>query len=568
MNLVKRRVTGRIVLLILLWGVSCRGTASSENINEGIAPGNTAVTFRLHQAEFDGELSAVAGKKAPLPITSRTVKKEILMDPSTITTVEMTLTSTSTPVTFTDQKTAGLNPQAVIPGDNLQNGKKYRIIAYRKNNGSYHKHEDYTVGDPNPPEMLLSHGTEYEIVVYSFDSNALPTISTSEKTTINSANIAYSAGDINNGFLYQKIESFTPVYGGNSNTLDIVLRHKIAQITTKVNSAALANTTGVSNAIIGSHFTSGTIKLSDANIARSNQSTQSLSFVNPSVPSSEWTAAPAFVNSTGQISFSAQVTIGNVNKPINILTTDPQFAVKPGYKQTLTIKFGKQEKCGAYLGPNRTNWRDFMCYNLGVENVNASLVDPIDKTSHGAKYRYGAKTGEEGHYISQQDDQNSSYNVTFSGLFGSSKPNGAWKDTEKTENDPCPVGYRIPTGVEWQDVISYNSPITWGTWAGNSNTSNYYNAYLRVFYDNGARKLMLPIAGYRMRPLQSAGSGGLQARAFMGSYWSSSLVNGYPTVISLSLVNTSANNPGWVMMALSQQGFQGTAHAIRCISEK
>lgn len=549
MNLVKRKVISRFVLFILLWGVSCRGTANSENIDEGTTPGNTAVIVRLHQTEFDGELSTVAGKKVPSQATTKTIKQEVLLDPSTITTVEMTLTSA--PITNTDQKIAGLNPQAVVSGASLPNGTKYRIIAYRKNNGSYHTHEDYTVGDQNPPEMLLSHGTEYEIVAYTFNKSSLPVISDSEKTTINNANIAYSASDINNGFLYQKINSFTPVYGGNNNTLDIVLRHKIAQITTIVNSAALTNITDVSAAVIGSHFTSGTIKLSDANIARSNQSTQSLAFVNPPAPSSEWAAVPRFVNSAAQISFSAQVTIGTVMKPISINTTDPQFAVKPGYKQTFTIKFGNKEvRCGAYLGPMQTLWRNFMCYNLGVTNPNTDVKIP-NKESHGARYRYGAKTNQQNFYLSQSDDQNSVYNSIISGWGFPVDPVGVWTENSKS-NDPCPVGYRIPTKDEWKAVLDNNvdiflSPTNW------NNDVNNYSSYIRFNNDNGKALLALPATGYRI-----GSTGKLESRGYSAAYWSSSIDNKKYVTFSMSSLHIGVTN----------QEPQDSANPIRCIAEK
>lgn len=320
-----------------------------------------------------------------------------------------------------------------------------------------------------------------------------------------------------------------------------------------VNSAALTNITDVSAAVIGSHFTSGTIKLSDANITRSNQSTQSLAFVNPPAPSSEWAALPRFVNSAAQISFSAQVTIGTVMKPISINTTDPQFAVKPGYKQTFTIKFGNKEvRCGAYLGPNQTLWRNFMCYNLGVTNPNASALNP-DKESHGARYRYGAKTNQQNFYLSQSDDQNPIYNQMISGWGVPVDPVGVWTENSKS-NDPCPVGYRIPTKAEWQAVVSNNFDITFvpnnPTW---SNNVTNYSSFIRFNNDNRKAVLALPATGYRV-----GSTGMVQSRGFSAAYWSSSIDNKKYVTLSIGRSNISVNN----------QEPQDSANPIRCIAEK
>jgi len=35
--------------------------------------------------------------------------------------------------------------------------------------------------------------------------------------------------------------------------------------------------------------------------------------------------------------------------------------MKSGFKQTFKSKMAR---CGAYLGPNFTKWRQFMCHNL------------------------------------------------------------------------------------------------------------------------------------------------------------------------------------------------------------
>jgi hypothetical protein len=104
-------------------------------------------------------------------------------------------------------------------------------------------------------------------------------------------------------------------------------------------------------------------------------------------------------------------------------------------------------KCGAYIAPGV--WKRFLCHNLGAD-TNANPFTP-SASIHGAKYQWGAQTGESGRYISQSEDQN---NVTtfLSNVY---KPNQSWSDSVKTANDPCPNGYRVPTLQQWIGIVDY-----------------------------------------------------------------------------------------------------------------
>lgn len=86
----------------------------------------------------------------------------------------------------------------------------------------------------------------------------------------------------------------------------------------------------------------------------------------------------------------------------------------------LSVKIQDCMCCGAKVTP--TQWKEFMCYNLGVTNQS---LDP-----------FTPNPGLVGTYITNQ-------------TFGE---NGI-----KSANDPCPPGYRIPTKDEWDGVIQYNA---------------------------------------------------------------------------------------------------------------
>jgi uncharacterized protein (TIGR02145 family) len=182
---------------------------------------------------------------------------------------------------------------------------------------------------------------------------------------------------------------------------------------------------------------------------------------------------------------------------------------------------GRQEEpvtCGAYVAPGV--WKEFDCYNLAAIGKTTNDV-PFTPSWRliGGYWQWGRK----GPDPSQWYDTNTSnfaHGPTGPGVQEANDgditgwdqtyvPDGSWSDSEKTTNDPCPAGYRIPTKSQWDGVLGNNIQRTVGTW--DSDNTNYSSA--RFFGDD----LMLPAAGNRYN-----NSGTLYYRGYYGYYWSSS----------------------------------------------
>jgi uncharacterized protein (TIGR02145 family) len=188
-----------------------------------------------------------------------------------------------------------------------------------------------------------------------------------------------------------------------------------------------------------------------------------------------------------------------------------------------------------------TVFKNFMCYNLGAANTSADPITPSWEIN-GGYWQWGrlaqAATGPTGSDPSQANDG------PVSGWNTTNVANGSWADGSKTANDPCPVGYRVPTKAQWDGVIANNTPTSVGSF--NTSATNYGAG--RKFGD----QLMLPAAGSRF-----SDDGALNGRGGSGGYWSS----------------TEFDNSGaWYLVfsssdAYTNLDFRTFGLSVRCVAE-
>ncbi|MEZ0131011.1 hypothetical protein AB9T88_15080 [Flavobacterium sp. LBUM151] len=193
----------------------------------------------------------------------------------------------------------------------------------------------------------------------------------------------------------------------------------------------------------------------------------------------------------------------------------------------LNVKIQDCACCGAYVAAGV--WKNFLCHNLGADEG----LDPFTPSQgiNGSYYQWGRKDP----VATAQTPPGgiANYDNTF-------PLKTALSNTVKTENDPCPAGYRIPTISQWIGVVQNNTKEFTGNWV--ESTTDFKSGV------KFGKLLFLPAAGWRARGTVAVPMGTLSSRNKIGYYLSSSaydieiaqsfaFLQGYPGQSSLERMN-------------------------------
>jgi uncharacterized protein (TIGR02145 family) len=257
------------------------------------------------------------------------------------------------------------------------------------------------------------------------------------------------------------------------------------------------------------------------------------------------------VASTGVTGLKAEILAGNfatgegnlVYKLGGVPTSDGiaffEFDVAGNYC-SFSVTVVSQPVCHAKVDVN--TYKYFMCHNLGAANTNADPFTP-SWDINGGYWQWGRKelaaAGPSGPGYSQAGENPIvGWNTTYSS-------SSSWSDFSRTENDPCPPGYRVPTGIQWAGIVANNVTNDIGTW---SSVSTNYESGKKIGPD-----LMLPAAGIRLYA-----NGALFSRGQNGYYWSSTWINTFESW-NLNFGNGSGSAFG--------VGRHTAGLSVRCIEE-
>jgi len=315
-------------------------------------------------------------------------------------------------------------------------------------------------------------------------------------------------------FLYFKLENYSPAEIGN--IVNITLIHRTSNLILDLKQILYKEY--VKDVSITPNYMSGAAKIATGEIVERKDPTEyNIEELTFNSSEGEILSSLVPINNSDSIRFKAKIKHNNKFNEIEL-----PFKLDLGIKYTLTLKL--TYNCGAYV--SKDEWKEFMCHNLGGRSS--------DHPMNGEEYHYDRK-----YLWGHRNDINSNEreDITIK----------SWQDDFKTDNDPCPVGYRIPKPEIFNAITQYNNVEVIKSWTGDYPLMKF------------GEDLILPFAGSSYARSES----GVNE---VGNYWTSH-ANGKNGDTSFSYNYFFISKDGRYSMKEGQT-YNSIGRSIRCVEEK
>ena len=351
------------------------------------------------------------------------------------------------------------------------------------------------------------------------------------------------------------------VTGNGPNYLHIVFKHQFSQITTQMDASATGfNISGI-NAGFSPHYSTSDILLSNAQNTRTgNPSIAPITFTGQNSPIV--TGVPGIINGNTTLgSFViSSLTIGPATK--TNLTPFSNLRIIPGVKYNLNITIIPNDIYLTYMGHPavRINGTIWLRHNLGADTTQNPDQNPGTSGLGGNYYQFGRNN-----VVATPTTPAGA----ISGWNTSSAPASAWNSgtvsdpVKVNSTDPCPNGYRVPTSVEYQNLIDNTTPANIGAWGSDATNRPYSAAKVLNSKTNNGIKITFPASGYR-----AASDGTLFWRSGSGGYWvSDAIQSSQGQMLKYSITGPPAGD--WNRIYDNSDSTHNTrsGYLIRCIEE-
>ncbi|MBE8712664.1 FISUMP domain-containing protein [Sphingobacterium hungaricum] len=471
---------------------------------------------------------------------------------------------------------------AAIKRDPIARAIKFRLIVYNKN-GDFLQSKIYNIStsgavtpEDGQPLSLLS--DQYTFVAYSYNNNIAPSESlngTKINTTFNLSALTETSDFMlfNSGLI--------SVSHNQTTKLNIILKHMLSKITVVVDATATNGylIRNIGTARLTSSRTGASVNF-ESQILTPTGGTVNPTISFPTLNTSVVTSTPISV--TNNIT-NGSLSIGSLNIGPLTSNTALNFAninLLPGVHYRLIIKVNPKD---AFLTESgipavRINGKIWMRHNLGANTTSdADLLNSPNanfQSLFGNYYHWGRNV------IAATPETGATANAGANNYWSNVASDRAWMGTngtvnnpiKNTTNDPCPSNWRVPTVLEWNDLINSTTQLAEDNRGASANWTAANNRYTnaKVFRSKRDRNVILtfPISGYyhagntdaNIGPVVSART--LVERGLRGAYWTST-ESGTDNTANRVLMSISDNG------AITGYGIRnrGFGLNIRCIRQ-